>query len=109
MLAAAAHSANIAQFFETIISVDDIRVFKPSPRVYDLASSRLQIDPRQTAFVSSNSWDVQGAGAAGLRAFWIQRASAEPPEELGYSPAGVVTSLTELSALVANRPSRFPR
>ena len=51
-------------------------------------------------FVSSNNWDVNGAGSAGLTTFWIQRAAAEPPEELGYPAAHVVHVLTDLPALV---------
>lgn len=100
MLQSAAKSAGIADLVDAIVSVDEIKVFKPSPRVYELASSHLKIATGDIGFVSSNNWDVHGAGAAGLTAFWIQRAAAEPPEELDYPAARVVRAITALPALV---------
>jgi len=64
--------------------------------VYQLASTRLRIAAADIGFVSSNGWDVAGATSAGLTAFWIQRAAAEPPEELGYQAARVVHTVTDL-------------
>jgi 2-haloacid dehalogenase len=100
MLESAVRSAGIADLLDAVISVDEVRVFKPSPRVYDLAATRLNIPKSSIGFVSSNSWDVNGAGAAGLTTFWIQRVSAEPPEELGYPAVHIVHVLTDLPALV---------
>jgi 2-haloacid dehalogenase len=98
MLQSATASAGIAELLDEIISVDDIRVFKPSPRVYHLASTRLDVPTAEIGFVSSNGWDVAGATSAGLTAFWIQRTAAEPAEELGYTAARVVHTITDLSA-----------
>ena len=100
MLQSAAKSAGIADLLDAIISVDEVKVFKPSPRVYERASSHLKIAKSDIGFVSSNNWDVNGAGSAGLTAFWIQRAAAEPPEELDYPAARVVHAITDLPALV---------
>src|SRR5262245_45520343 len=100
MLQSASRNAGITELFDAIISVDEIKVFKPHPRVYHLASSHLATPPGGIGFVSSNSWDVNGAGSAGLTTFWIQRAAAEPAEELGYPAARVVHALTELPELV---------
>ena len=98
MLASAAASAGISPLLEAIISVDEVKVFKPSPRVYQLPSARLGIPTADIGFVSSNGWDVAGATAAGLTAFWIQRNAAEPAEELGYTAATVVHAITDLVA-----------
>jgi 2-haloacid dehalogenase len=100
MLAAAVEGAGIGDLLDAVVSVDEVQVFKPSPRVYGLIEQHLHLSPRETGFVSSNSWDVHGAGAAGLRTFWIQRAEAEPSEELGYPATAVVHSLTDLPSLV---------
>jgi 2-haloacid dehalogenase len=100
MLQSATRSAGIANLLDAVISVDEIGVFKPSPRVYELASMHLKAPNEHIGFVSSNNWDVNGAGAAGLTTFWIQRAAAEPPEELGFPAAHVVHLLTDLPALV---------
>jgi 2-haloacid dehalogenase len=98
MLQSAVKSGGIVDLLDEIISVDEIGVYKPSPRVYRLASSRLGLATEDIGFVSSNSWDVAGAESAGLRAFWIRRAAAEPPEELDYRPARIVRSITDLPA-----------
>ena len=98
MLQTAVASAGIGDLLDEIISVDAVKVFKPSPRVYALASQRLGVAAGEIGFVSSNGWDVAGAASAGLAAFWIQRAAAEPPEELGYQAARVVHAITDLPA-----------
>ena len=100
MLESAVRSAGIADLLDAIISVDEVKVFKPNPRVYELAELHLKTPKSDIGFVSSNNWDVNGAGAAGLTTFWIQRVSAEPPEELGYPAAHIVHVLTDLPALV---------
>lgn len=100
MLAAAARSAGLAPLLDDIISVDEVRVFKPSPLVYALAESHLRVGPGETGFVSSNSWDVNGAGAAGLTTYWIQRTPGEPPEQLGYPAVHTLRAITDLPALI---------
>jgi 2-haloacid dehalogenase len=99
MLAATVKSAGIADLFHTVLSAEDVQVFKPSPRVYWLISERMKVDRGSVGFVSSNSWDVVGAGSAGLQTFWVQR-SAEPREELGFPPTYVVKTITELPAII---------
>jgi 2-haloacid dehalogenase len=100
MLESAASGAGIADLLDAVISVDEVKVFKPSPRVYELAAMHLKIANDSIGFVTSNNWDAQCAGSAGLTTFWIQRAAAEPAEELGYPAAHVVRLLTDLPALV---------
>jgi len=100
MLQAAVASAGLGPWIDAIISVNDIRIFKPSPRVYQLIGQKLQVPGNQIGFVSSNSWDINGAGAAGLYTFWIQRRPGEPEEELGFPACQVVTTLTELAQLI---------
>lgn len=99
MLRAAAESAGLTPLLDAIISVEEAGIFKPSARVYALAGKHLGAG-RRIGFVSSNSWDIAGAGSAGLTTFWIQRSAAEPPEELGFPATHVVRSLAELSALI---------
>jgi 2-haloacid dehalogenase len=100
MLQAAVTSAGLGQWLDEIISVDDVRVFKPSPSVYQLIGTKLDVPLRQIGFVSSNSWDIHGAGAAGLYTFWIQRSSGEPQEELGFPARHVVGTIAELAELM---------
>jgi 2-haloacid dehalogenase len=100
MLEAAARSAGIRDLLDAILSVEEVKIFKPSPRVYQLAPERLGVRPAELGFVSSNAWDVAGAASTGLETFWIQRHAAEPLEELGFAPDHVVNSITDLAALV---------
>ncbi len=100
MLEAAARSAGILTLLDHIVSVEEVKIFKPSPRVYNLAPERLSVSNAELGFVSSNSWDAAGAASAGLRTFWIQRSAAEPPEELGFGAERVVHALTDLAPLV---------
>ena len=100
MLEAAARSAGIDTLLDTIISVEEVKIFKVSPRVYNLGLERLGVDRTGLGFISSNSWDIAGAASAGLITFWIQRAAAEPPEELGFAAHRVVATLTDLAPLL---------
>ena len=95
MLRAAARSAGIEGNFAHIISVDEIKIYKPSPRVYELAPAKFKLPAAAIGFVSSNSWDVAGAASFGLTTFWINR-GAQPIDELGFPPARTVAKLTEL-------------
>src|SRR5262249_41174608 len=78
MLEAAARSAGIVDLLHALLSVEEVKIFKPSPRVYQLAPERLGVRPAELGFVSSNAWDVAGAASTGLLTFWIQRRAAEP-------------------------------
>lgn len=100
MLEAAAKSAGIDSLLDTIISVEEVKIFKVSPRVYNLGPGRMKVSNAELGFVSSNSWDVNGAASAGLTTLWIQRSPGEPPEELGFTADRVVSAITELAPLV---------
>src|SRR6266566_737891 len=81
MLEAAAKSAGIRDLLDEIISVEEVKIFKTSNRVYWLATERLRVSNPELGFVSANNWDGVAAVSAGLRTFWIQRTTAEVPEE----------------------------
>ena len=100
MLEAAAKSAGIDALLDEIVSVEEIKIFKVSPRVYGLGVERLGVSRTTLGFVSSNSWDINGAGSAGLTTFWIQRTEGEPSEELGFPAHRVVRAVTDLAPLV---------
>jgi 2-haloacid dehalogenase len=100
MLAGAADNAGLTPLLDAIVSAEEVGVFKPSPRVYALLPARLQVDVADVGFVSSNSWDINGAASAGVATFWIQRTPGEPPEELGFSAGRVVKTLTDLITIV---------
>ncbi len=86
MLEAAAKSAGIRDVLDDIDSVEEVKVYKASPR--------------ELGFVSANNWDAVAAVSAGLRTFWIQRSAAEVPEELGFQPDTIIKALTDLAPLL---------
>ncbi|MEP7310757.1 MAG: haloacid dehalogenase type II [Acidobacteriota bacterium] len=100
MLQAVVASAGLSGLIDEIVSVDEVKVFKPDPRAYQLLGQKLRLATDQIAFVSSNSWDIHGAGAAGLYTVWIQRHTGEPQDELGFPAQRIVGSLTELEAII---------
>ena len=79
--------------FDAVISVDELKVFKPAPQVYELAVRKLQT--RNIGFVSSNCWDAIGAKSYGFRVYWINRAQA-PVDRLGFRPDAILSSLNEI-------------
>lgn len=95
MLQAAVESAGLRGMFAQVISVDEIKTYKPKPEVYQLAPQKLRVDKAGIGFVSSNFWDVVGAKSFGLRAFWVNRTGA-PADELGLAPDAMLKALTEL-------------
>jgi 2-haloacid dehalogenase len=100
MLHAAAKSAGIYDLLDEIISVEEVKIFKTSPRVYNLAPERMKVSNAELGFASANNWDIVAAASAGLRTFWIQRSAAEVPEELGFQADTIVKALTDLAPLL---------
>ncbi len=99
MLEALVRNAGLQGRFEVVLSVDAVRLFKPHPRVYQLAADTLRLDASRIGFVSANHWDACGARTFGFRSFWINRNKA-PPERLGAEPDNVLGSLTQLASHV---------
>ncbi len=99
MLQAAVESAGLRGIFSHVLSVDTVKIYKPSPRVYELASQQMGVAASAIGFVSSNSWDVIGAKAAGLWTCWVNRLGA-PEDELGFLPDARANTLADLTGLV---------
>jgi 2-haloacid dehalogenase len=80
---------------DAVLSVDEVKCYKPAPEVYALAVSKLQVRKEDIGFVSSNCWDALGASAFGFSSFWINRSGA-PVDRLGVQPRKVVKTLDEI-------------
>lgn len=92
---------NLLDQFDGLVSVDDIRSFKPDPAVYTYARRATGAWDEPLCLVSSNAWDVIGARAAGLQAIWVQRDPDKVFEDWGIEPSAVISSLSELPEIVA--------
>lgn len=102
MLRQVAVSTKVGPLLDAVLSVEEVGVYKPHPKVYQLAVDRLGVPAAALAFVSANAWDAYAAQAFGMRAVWCNR-QGQPPERLPGQPARVVQSLAELPALVGAR------
>jgi 2-haloacid dehalogenase len=98
MLHAAIGSAGISGLLDEVLSVEEVGVYKPHPRVYQLAVDRLGVGPEDISFQSSNAWDAWAASAFGMRVVWCNRYS-QPREHLPGRPDFEVTSLADLPFL----------
>ena len=96
MLASALEAAGIGRLFETVISVDEIGVYKPDPRVYRHAAQRLAASASQIDFVSSNAWDAAGARRCGMRVRWVNRRAG--PDE--YQLVDTGSAVADLRGLL---------
>jgi 2-haloacid dehalogenase len=99
MLTAAAQHAGIADLLDAIISVEEVKVFKPHPNVYRLPVTRFNLPPQSMCFLSSNSWDAHAAKAFGYRVLWCNRL-AQAPERMPEIPDSSITTLAELPDVV---------
>ena len=99
MLEAAIVNNGLQSLVDKTLSVEEIGVFKPDPRVYQLAVDQLYCKPHSILFQSANAWDAIGASAFGLRVAWINR-SGQRPERLPDTPDVELNSLAELPALL---------
>ena len=101
MLDTVLKASDMRSLFNHVLSVDSVQKYKTAPEAYQIGADMLGIGARNILFVSSNCWDICGAGWFGYKTFWVNRAGA-PLEELGVRPHGQGDSLTELLAFVAN-------
>ena len=100
MIGSCLDNSGLGGFFGQRISVDEVRVFKPSPVVYRHAAGRLSRTAGQVRLVTSNAFDCVGASAAGMRTAWVNR-SAVPFDTIGAQPDITVPALDRLPAALA--------
>jgi 2-haloacid dehalogenase len=99
MLEAVVGNARISDLLDAVLSVEDVGVYKPHPKVYQLAVDRLAVDAKEILFLSSNAWDAYAASAFGMRVAWCNR-YGQRPERLPGKPDYEVKSLAEIPALI---------
>jgi len=99
MLRVVVKNSGLEDVFWQVISVEEARIYKPSPRAYELAARKMGAEPGAIGFVSSNFWDAAGAKAFGFFTCWVNRTNAQS-EELGFVPDATGRSLTELAQML---------
>ena len=99
MLGSAVKNSGLDDVFDAVISIDAIGIYKPDPRVYQMAVDQLGVSPSEIAFQSSNAWDAAGAGAVGFKVAWINR-FGQQPERLSIVADAELKDLTALPGLL---------
>jgi len=99
MLAAAVDGAGLRPLIDAVLSVEEVGVYKPHPKVYQLAVDRLGLPAQSIAFQSSNAWDAYAASAFGMRVVWCNRYQ-QRRERLPGVPDREIRTLSELPALL---------
>ena len=99
MLESAVKAAGLDGLLDPVLSVEAVGVYKPHPRVYQLAVDRLGVPVRAIAFQSSNAWDAYAASAIGMQVVWCNRYN-QRAERLPGAPDREIRSLAQLPPLV---------
>jgi 2-haloacid dehalogenase len=95
MLRTGLQRTGLRPHFKWVISADEVKLYKPSPKVYQLALKYMRLQKGEILFVSSNAFDVVGAKSFGFKVAWIHRTDI-PLDPLGPKPDMVVKSFDEL-------------
>ena len=92
-------SSNNLKVFDGIFSVEEVGIFKPDSKVYDIPLKKYKIEKREVAFLSANTWDVSGGGNYGFNAIWVNRNNIIF-DNLDYSPENQINNLKHLLDII---------
>ena len=92
-------SNHLDNLFDDIFSIEQVGIYKPSSRVYDMPIKRYNINKSEVAFLSANTWDVSGGGNYGYQSIWVNR-NNNIFDNLDFQPKYQITDLNKLTQLV---------
>ena len=92
-------SNNLENIFSDIFSIEEVGIYKPDSKVYDMPIKKYQIKKEEVLFLSSNTWDVSGGGNYGYNSIWVNR-NNNIFDNLDYKPKNEIKNLTELLAII---------
>ena len=92
-------SNKLDSIFDDIFSIEEVRVYKPDSKVYDLPINKYKIKPNEIIFLSANTWDVSGGGNYGYNSIWVNRNNTVF-DNLDYKPFKEIKSLQQLLDIV---------
>ena len=91
---------DLENIFDDIFSVEEVGVYKPDSRVYDIPIKKYRIKKNEIAFLSANTWDVSGGGNFGYNSIWVNR-SNNIFDNLDYKPKYEIKDLNKLISLLS--------
>jgi 2-haloacid dehalogenase len=92
-------SNNLESIFDDVLSIEEVKIYKPHPNVYNIPIKKYQIKKNQFAYLSSNTWDVSAAGNFGFNAVWVNR-NKNIFDNLDYKPITEINNLSYLNDLL---------
>ena len=92
-------SSDLENLFDDIFSVEEVKIYKPDPKVYDMPVNKYKVSKGEIAFLSANTWDVSGAGNYGYNSIWVNRNNSVF-DKLDYKPKNEVKNLKSLNNLI---------
>jgi 2-haloacid dehalogenase len=92
-------SNNLEKIFDDLFSIEQVRIYKPNSKVYDMPIKKYQIQKNDVVFLSANTWDVSGAGNYGYNSIWVNR-NKNIFDKLDYLPKNIIKDLNQLLEIV---------
>ena len=92
-------SNKLDTIFDDIFSIEEVKIYKPDSKVYDLPVNKYKIKPNEIIFLSANTWDVSGGGNYGYNSVWVNRNNTVF-DNLDYKPFKEIKSLQQLLDIV---------
>ena len=88
-------SNNLENVFDDILSIEEVKIYKPDSKVYDIPVKKYKIEKNEFAYLSANTWDVSGAGNYGFNPVWVNRNNSIF-DNLDYVPKYQIENLSKL-------------
>ncbi len=92
-------SNNLENIFDDIFSIEEVGIYKPDSKVYDLPINQYQIQKNEVVFLSANTWDVSGGGNYGYNSIWVNR-NNNIFDNLDYEPKHQIEDLSKLLDII---------
>ena len=92
-------SNNLKNIFDDVFSIEEVGIYKPNSKVYDIPIKKYNIQKSEVAFLSANTWDVSGGGNYGYNSIWVNR-NNNIFDNLDYKPKNEIKNLKQLLDIV---------
>ena len=92
-------SNNLENIFDDIFSIEEVGVYKPDSKVYDIPIKKYNIKKNEVAFLSANTWDISGGGNYGYNSIWVNR-NNNTFDNLDYVPKHQIKDLSKLLDII---------
>ena len=92
-------SNGLDNIFNDIFSIEEVGIYKPNAKVYDMPLEKYKIQSNEIVFLSANTWDVSGGGNYGYNAVWVNRNNSIF-DSLDYKPKNEINNLTQLLDII---------